>query len=161
MNRISHCDPNDPVTTVLFGLLYPLLSPVSGSSSSPHRPTADDRTRRPDRGFHSSGQPFSSAGYFRPASAAGSGYDSTSSGGSISAHESSTDGPHQNLTWRAASENRCAIPVGSCTASGSGLDPDISPAAAEFRFPGSPRERGMGEAEVRALVAKHTLVAVP
>jgi K+-transporting ATPase ATPase C chain len=48
------------------------------------------------------------------------------------------------------------IPVDLVTTSGSGLDPDISPASAEFQVPRIARERGMSEQDVRTLVEKHT-----
>ena len=49
-----------------------------------------------------------------------------------------------------------AIPADALTASGSGLDPHISPAAAEFQVPRVARERGLSENELRQIVAAHT-----
>jgi len=149
------------VTTVLFGLLYPLA--VTGLAQF-FFPTQANGALIVKNGLivgsHLIGQPFSSAGYFhsRP-SAAGNGYDATSSGGS-------NLGPtnHQLLervksdVEKLHAENpTAAIPVDLVTTSGSGLDPDISPAAAEFQIARVARERGLSETEVRALVAKHLL----
>lgn len=105
---------------------------------------------------------YTMTGYFRGRpGASGTGYDATSSSGS-------NYGPtSQVLVDRMAAdvavireENGLAadvpIPVDLVTASGSGLDPHISPAAAEIQVARVARERGLTEDEVRSLVADHT-----
>jgi K+-transporting ATPase ATPase C chain len=149
------------VTTVVFGLLYPLAVTGLGQLFFPAQANGGLIVKDGQVvGSQLIGQPFSSPAYFhsRP-SGAGNGYDATSSG-------SPNLGPtNRQLIDRIKSdveklhaENPSAeIPVDLVTSSGSGLDPHISPAAAEFQVPRIARERGMSEADVRALVAQHTL----
>jgi potassium-transporting ATPase KdpC subunit len=144
------------VTTVLFGLVYPLVLTGLAQLLFPFQANGSLLVRD-GRVIGSAilGQTFASPGYFhsRPSSA-GAGYDASQSSGS-------NLGPtnHQLIDRVKAeveklhTENPGApIPVDLVTSSGSGLDPDISPAAAEFQVPRVARERRMSEAQVRALV---------
>lgn len=147
------------VTTVIFGLVYPLL--VTGLSQLLFPGKANGQLiERNGRviGSRIIGQNFTEPGYFhsRP-SAAGAGYDPTSSG-------SNNLGPtNKALIDRVATdvektrgENPSApVPIDMVTVSGSGLDPDISPAAAEFQIPRVAMERSMSPDELRQLVHKH------
>jgi K+-transporting ATPase ATPase C chain len=104
------------------------------------------------------GQPFAQPRYFHPRpSAAGAGYDATASGGS---NRGPTDSALAARIGAAVDSLRRdgvrgAVPSDMVTASGSGLDPDISPANALLQAPRVARARGVAEAEVRALVAAH------
>jgi potassium-transporting ATPase KdpC subunit len=149
-------------TTVLLGIIYPLV--VTGLAQLLYpRQANGELIRRPDGtvvGSKLLGQPFTSAGHFhsRPSAAGPAGYDPMASGGSNlgptnKALVDRVAGSVQSLSGENAG---APIPVDLATASGSGLDPDISPASAEFQVPRVARERGMKEDEVRALVAKHT-----
>jgi potassium-transporting ATPase KdpC subunit len=105
------------------------------------------------------GQAFSGPGYFhsRPSSA-GTGYDATSSGGSNLAPTNKIliERVKADVQKLHAENPAVAVPVDLVTGSGSGLDPEISPAAAEFQVPRVSRSRGMTQEDVRTLVTKHT-----
>ncbi|WP_263381367.1 potassium-transporting ATPase subunit KdpC [Granulicella arctica] len=148
------------VTTLLFGVGYPFL--VTGLSQIFFRDKANGQLIRKDGelvGSRLIGQPFSAPNYFhsRP-SAAGNGYDAANSGGSNYAPTS------KKLVDRVASDTAAAqtdhpgadVPVDLVTASASGLDPHITPAAAEFQVSRVAQERHLSEQDVRSLVAKHT-----
>lgn len=149
------------VTTVLFGLVYPLM--ITGLSQVLFPGKANGQLiERSGKlvGSRIIGQNFTGPGYFhsRP-SAAGTGYDPTASGGSFlgPTNKALMERVRADVQRDQAENPSQPVPIDLVTASGSGLDPEISPAAAEFQIPRVARERGMSETEVRALVEKHTL----
>jgi potassium-transporting ATPase KdpC subunit len=147
-------------TTVLFGLVYPLTVTGLAQWLFPDRANGQLIERNGRRiGSRIIGQPFAGPGYFhsRP-SAAGNGYDAASSGGSNlgPTNRALLERVRREVQRLRADNPSAPIPVDLVTASASGLDPDISPAAAEFQIPRVSRARHLGEAAVRALVARHT-----
>ncbi len=147
-------------TTILLGIVYPLV--VTGLAQWWFPKRANGELIEQDGkvvGSRLIGQPFTQPGYFysRPSSA-GTGYDAGNSGGSnlAATNKQLIDRVSASVKTMREENPTAAIPVDLVTSSGSGLDPDISPAAAEFQVPRVARERGMTEDEVRALVKKHT-----
>ena len=148
------------VTTLLFGVLYPLV--VTGLSQVLFPQQANGQLiERNGKVVGSAiiGQAFTGPGYFhsRPSNA-GTGYDATSSGGSNLAptNKNLIDRVKGDVQKAQAENPRASVPVDLVTASGSGLDPDISPASAEFQIARVASERHINPENVRALVNKHT-----
>ena len=149
-------------TTVLLGILYPLL--VTGLAQLIFPKQANGQLiRGKDEvvvGSRLIGQPFSGPGYFhsRPSAAGAAGYDATASGGSNLGPTNAQLIARVNAdVAKLQAENPgTPIPVDLVTTSASGLDPDISPAAAEFQIRRVAAERKIPEADVRSLVAEHS-----
>jgi potassium-transporting ATPase KdpC subunit len=150
------------VTTVMFGLIYPLV--VTGLAQLMFPNKANGQLIQKNGKIVGSsiiGQAFTGPGYFhsRPSAAgSGNGYDPTASGGSNLGPTNKTlvDRVNGSVKTLQAENPSTPIPVDLATTSGSGLDPDISPAAADFQVPRIASERKMTEADVRQLIAAHT-----
>lgn len=148
-------------TTVLLGIVYPLV--VTGLAQWWFPRQANGELIRSGGklvGSRLIGQPFTAAGYFhsRPSAAGSAGYDAGNSTGSNLAptNKALIDRVAASVQSLQAENPNRPIPADLATASGSGLDPHISPAAADFQVPRVARERGMSEGDVAALVKKHT-----
>jgi potassium-transporting ATPase KdpC subunit len=147
------------VTTVLLGLIYPLAMTAVSQVLFPDKANGQLIVRNGRIiGSRIIGQPFTGPGYFhsRP-SAAGSGYDATNSGGTNLAptNHKLIDRVKRDAVALHAENPGVPVPIDLVTTSASGLDPDISPAAAYFQVPRIARERHMSPADVTALVRAH------
>src|SRR5882762_3520096 len=148
------------VTTILCGVLYPLAVTGAAKLLFPHRANGSlVLANGKIVGSQLIGQPFLSPTYFHPRpSAAGTGYDSLASGGSNlgpTNHQLADRLQSQAAELRAENPGK-PIPADLLTTSASGLDPDISPEAADFQVPRIARARSISEADLRALVRAHT-----
>lgn len=143
--------------TALLGVAYPLA--VTGVAQAAFPAQANGSLVRDADGkligSAMIGQAFTKPEYFhgRP-SAAGNGYDASASSGSNMGplNEKLIEREKTDAAALRAENPGVAIPADAVTTSGSGLDPDISPANARFQAPRVARERGVPEAQVAALI---------
>jgi K+-transporting ATPase ATPase C chain len=148
------------VTTVLLGLGYPLL--VTGVAGFIFPRQAGGSLILNDGhiiGSELLAQSFTSDRYFHPRpSAAGNGYDATASGGSNLAQSSNALVTRIQASIDAlAKENPGKpVPIDLVTTSASGLDPDITPDAADFQVPRVAKARNLSPESLRLFIQQHT-----
>jgi K+-transporting ATPase ATPase C chain len=149
------------VTTVLFGLVYPMV--VTGLAQLLFHNKANGQLIEQGGkliGSRIIAQPFTGPGYFHPrGSAAGTnGYDAANSGGTNygPTNQKLVDRVKTDVAAAQAENSTQPVPVDYVTTSASGLDPDITPANAEFQAPRVAKERGIDQNQVLKLVGQHT-----
>ena len=147
--------------TLLLGLAYPLAITGAAQAIFPNQANGS-LVRGADGAVQGSaliGQPFAEARYLHPRpSAAGKGYDASSSSGSNLGPLNATLAERIKTDTAAlrAETGAAAIPADAVTASASGLDPDISPAYARLQAPRVASARGLTTAQVQGVIDKHT-----
>jgi potassium-transporting ATPase KdpC subunit len=155
------------VMTLITGVLYPVLITVVAQVAFPHQANGSFIVAKDGRTIGSSliGQAFSDPKYFvgRPSAAGATdqnplGYDASGSAGSNlgPTNPELIDRVDKAVAAFQAANGDAPIPVDLVTTSASGLDPDISPAGAEYQVDRVARARGMSPDAVRAVVARHT-----
>lgn len=151
------------VMSLLTGIVYPLV--VTGVAQVTMPAQANGSLIERDGkavGSRLIGQPFDDPKYFwsRPSATSPYPYNAANSGGSNLGplNPALTDAVAARIKALREADpgNTAPVPVDLVTSSGSGLDPDISPAAAAYQVARVARARGLTEAEVRALVARYT-----
>ena len=150
------------VTGILLGIVYPLV--MTGLAQVLFRDRANGQLisyRGAVVGSRLIGQTFTGPGYFhgRPSAAGANGYDATASGGSnyASTNKKLVDRVDADVATTRRDTSGREVPIDMVTASASGLDPDISPAAADFQTPRVAKARGLSDEIVRTLVTQHTV----
>jgi K+-transporting ATPase ATPase C chain len=148
------------VTTLLLGVIYPLVITAAAQVLFPDQANGQLVERDGTLiGSRIIGQGFSSPGYFRSRpSAAGMGYDAANSAGSQlgPTNKKLIDAVKANVEAAQTENPKVPVPIDLVTASASGFDPHLSPAAADFQVPRVARERGTSEVNIRSLVEAHT-----
>ncbi|MGA2559802.1 MAG: potassium-transporting ATPase subunit KdpC [Terracidiphilus sp.] len=147
------------VTLLLLGIGYPLVVTGIAGALFPHK-AAGSLIPKDGQivGSELLAQSFTADKYFHPRpSAAGNGYDATSSGGSnlAQSNKALVDREQGSIDKLAAENPGKPVPIDLVTTSGSGLDPDITPDAAYFQAPRVAQARGLSETQVRQLIASH------
>ena len=148
--------------TVITGVIYPAAIAAVGQVAFPNQAngsfimTTDGRTI----GSTLIGQAFSDPKYFwgRLSAAGSDGYDANASAGSNLGPTNATliQRVQDSVTTYQAQNGNAPIPVDLITTSASGLDPHISPAAAAYQVARVAAARGMSQADVQAVVDRHT-----
>ena len=147
-------------TTILLGIIYPLV--VTGLAQLFFKDKANGQLIVQNGkvvGSRIIGQAFVGPAYFhsRP-SAAGNGYDAANSNGSQlgPTNQHLVDRVKADVASNQVDNPGEPVPIDLVTTSGSGLDPDISPASAEFQVLRVAKQRGVSEDQVKQLIQQHT-----